>query len=98
MGSTKEINIKNRAYYFFDDMINIENFNPDLLKIDKKSYKNISIYHIGYITIKDSKYVNIHSVNPLYTIIGEVDGSIKMSLVECDSLKKNDKPGKYEKD
>ena len=60
MGNTKEINIKNRTYYFFDDMINIENFNPDLLKIEKKSYKNIGIYYIGYITIIDSKYVNIH--------------------------------------
>ena len=52
MGNTKEINIKNRTYYFFDDMINIENFNPDLLKIDKKSYKNTGIYYIGYITMK----------------------------------------------
>ena len=57
-------------------MINIGNFIPDLLKIDKRSYKNVGIYYIGYITIKDSKYVNIHSVNPLYIIIGEVDGSI----------------------
>ena len=77
MGNTKEIYIKNRTYYFFDNMINIENFNPDLLKIDKKSYKDISIYYIGYITIKDSKYLNIHRVNPLYIIISEVDGSIE---------------------
>ena len=48
MGNTKEINIKNRTYYFFDDIINTENFNPDLLKIDEKSYKNIGIYYIGY--------------------------------------------------
>ena len=44
MENIKETNIKNQTYYFFDDMINIENFNRDLLKIDKKSYKNISIY------------------------------------------------------
>ena len=72
MGNTKEINIKNRTYDVFDDMIKIENFN-----LDKKSYKNIGIYYIGYITKKHSKYVNIHSVNPLYIIIGEVDGSIE---------------------
>ena len=36
MGNIKEINIKNQTYHFFEDMINIENFNPDLLKIDKK--------------------------------------------------------------
>ena len=58
-------------------MINIENFNLDLLKIDRKSYKNIGIYYVGYISMKDSKHVNNHSVNPLYIIIGEVDGSIE---------------------
>ena len=77
MENIKKINIKNRTYYFFDDMTNNENFNPDLLKIDITLYKNIGIYYFGYITIKDSKYVNIHSVNPLYLIIGELDGSIE---------------------
>ena len=77
MGNIKEINIKNRTYYFFDDMINIEDFDPNLLKIDKKSYKNIDIYYIGYITVKDSYYVKINSVNPLYLIISEVDGYFK---------------------
>ena len=33
-------------------MINIKNFDPNLLETDKKSYKNIDIYYIGYITIK----------------------------------------------
>ena len=55
-------------------MINTKNFDPNLLKIDKKSYKNIAIYYTGYITMKDSDYVKINSVNPLYLIIGEVDG------------------------
>ena len=52
MVQVKEINIENRTYYFFNDMINIEVFDSNLLKIDKKSYKNIDIYYIGYITIK----------------------------------------------
>ena len=74
MGSVKQMNIKNRTYYFFDDMINIKNFDSNLLKIDKKSYKNIDIYYIGYIIIKNiCGYENINSVNPLYLIIGEVD-------------------------
>ena len=77
MGNIKEINIKNRTYYFFDDMINIKNADSNLLKIEKKSYKNIDIYYIRYITMKYSKYVNIHSINPLYLTIGEVDGSIE---------------------
>ena len=59
----KEINITNRTCYFFDDMINIKNFHANLLKIDKKSYKDIDIYYIGYITVKDSDYVKINIVN-----------------------------------
>ena len=77
MGNIQEINIKNRTYYFFDDMINIKHFDPNLLKIDRRSYKNINIYYIGYITKKDSEYVNIHSINPLYFIVDKVDGSIE---------------------
>ena len=78
MVQVREVNIKNRTYYFFDDMINIEVFDPDLLKIDKKTFKNIDIYYIGYITIKNiDDYEYIYSVNPLYLIIGEVDGHIE---------------------
>ena len=55
-------------------MIYIENFDSQLLKIDTKSYKNIDIYYIGYITIKDFDYVRINNVNPLYLIIGKADG------------------------
>ena len=58
-------------------MISIKNFDPSLIKIDKKSYKNIGIYHIGYITMKGSDHVKINSVNPLYLIIGELDGYIE---------------------
>ena len=52
MGTVKQINIKNRTYYFYNDIINLENFDSSLLKLNKKSYKGISIYNIGYITIK----------------------------------------------
>ena len=79
MGNVKEINIRNRTNYFFDDMININDFDSNLLKIDKKSYKNIDIYHIGYNTMKDFDYVKINSVNPLYLIIDKVDGYIEES-------------------
>ena len=61
----KDINIKNHTYYFFDNIINIKNFDPNKNKIDEKSYRNILLYYIGYVTIKDSKYVKINSVNPL---------------------------------
>ena len=67
MGIVKQIDIKNRTYYFYNDMINIKKFDSNLLKIDKKSYKDIGIYNIGYITSKKiDDYENIHSVNPLY--------------------------------
>ena len=64
-------------YYFFDDLINIEDFDSNLLKLDKKSYKNINIYYIGYITMKDSDYAKVKSVNFLYLIVREIDGYIK---------------------
>ena len=73
----KERNIKNRAYYFFDDMINIKNFDSDLLRIDRKSYRYIDIYYIGCITKNDFEYVNIHRVNSLYFIVDKVDGFIE---------------------
>ena len=77
MGNIKEINTENRTYYFFDDKIDIKDFDSNLLKIGKRPYKNIDIYYIRYITMKDSNYVKINIVNPLYLIISEVDGYIE---------------------
>ena len=79
MGSIKQINIKNRTCYFFNDMINIKIFDSNLLKIGKKLYKNIDTYYIGYITMKDLDYVYIHSVNSFYLIFDKVDGYIEKS-------------------
>ena len=77
-GRSQIIEIKNRTYYFYNDMINLKNFDSNLLKIDKKHYKGINIYYIGYITIKKiDDCENIYSVNPLYLIIGKVDGHIE---------------------
>ena len=78
MGVVKQIDIKNRTYYFYNDMINIKKFDSNLLKIDKKSYKDISIYNIGYITNKKiDDYENIYSVNPLYLIIAHASQYIE---------------------
>ena len=78
MGTVKQINIKNQTCYFYNNMIDIKNFDPILLKIDRKSYKNIGIYNIGYITIKKiDDYENIYSVNPLYLIIAHASGYIE---------------------
>ena len=75
MGEVKQINIKNRTYSFYNDIIDIKNFDERLLKIDKKSYKNISIYNIGYMTIDDCKH--IHSVNPLHLHVDHANGYIE---------------------
>ena len=73
MGNVKLINIKNRTYYLFNDKIDIKDFDQSLIKIDKKSYKNIGIYHIGYITIKSiSDCGNINCVNLINLMIGEL--------------------------
>ena len=78
MGTVKQIDIKNRTYYFYNDMINIKKFDSNLLKIDKKSYKDIGIYNIGYITVKKfDDYENIYSVNPLYLIVDHASGYIE---------------------
>ena len=95
MGEIKQIDIKNRTYYFDNDIIDLKNSDVRLLKIDKKSYKNIDIYNIGYITIKkidDCK--NIHSVNPLYLLIDYANGYIEEKGVNeyliFDSTDKNE--------
>ena len=82
MGTIKQINIKNRTYYFYNDMINIKNFDPILLKIARKSYKNIYIYNIGYITIKKiDDYENIYCVNPLYLLVNHASRYIEKKCV-----------------
>ena len=78
MGSIKQINIKNRTYYFYNDIIDIETFDSNMLKLDKKSYKDLDIYNIGYVTIKKigSGY-DINSVNPLYLRIDNANRFIE---------------------
>ena len=78
MGKINELNIKNQRYYFFNDMINIKDFHSNLLKIDKKPYKDLDIYYIGYIMIKKiGDCENIHSITSLYLIIHSATGYIK---------------------
>ena len=65
----KDLDVKNRIYCLFDDIINVKNFDPNNIQTDEKSCKNILIYSIRYVTIKDSKYVKINSVNAIYLIL-----------------------------
>ena len=96
MGVIKQINIKNRTYYFYNDIIDLENFKSNLLKIDKKPYKDIGIYNIGYITIKKiDDCENIYSVNPLYLFVNHENGYTEEKGVNkyliVDSTDKNEK-------
>ena len=91
----KQIEIKNRTYYFYNDIINLENFDSNLLKIDKKHYKGINIYYIGYITIKkNDDCESIYSVNPLYLPANHASGYIEEKngnkyLIFDDSVNEN---------
>ena len=95
MGKVKQINVKNRTYYFYNSMINPKYFDSSLLKIDKKHYKGINIYYIGYITIKKiDDCENIYSVNPLYLIVNHASGYIEEKngnkyLIFDDSVNEN---------
>ena len=90
----KDISIKNCTYDFFDDIINIKDFDPNKIKIAGSSYKNILIYYIGYVTIKDSKYVKINSVTPLYLMLNKmnefyvkINGNKHLTLVPFNKTK-----------
>ena len=70
----KYIDTENCTYYFFNDMIKIKNVDLNNIKKHEKPYKNVFIYYIGYVTIKDLKYINIYSINLFYLIFGKVNG------------------------
>ena len=102
MGKVKQINIKNRTYYFYNDQINLKDFDARLLKVDKKDYKEIDIYYIGYVTVKKiANFNNINSVNPLHLTINEMIGHFeekneKKYLVLDDADENKEVSKKYE--
>ena len=79
MRNLKELSINKSTYYFYNNIINLKDFHSNLLKIDKKQYKEIDIYYIGYITIKKiGNCKNINSVNPLYLMTHLATGEFKV--------------------
>ena len=70
--AVKQLNIKNRTYYFYNDLINALNFESNNLKFDKKTWKDIHIYYIGYFDKNKLEDWKVNSTNPLYLIINEV--------------------------
>ena len=91
--TTKQLNIKNRNYYFYNDLINILNFEANNLKIRQKTSMGIDIYYIGYVDKKPE--CNVNSVNPLYLMINRIDvyfekiNGVKYSNI-ADTVRNND--------
>ena len=69
------MDIKSRTYYFF----NIQNFDPNKIKIDEGSFKNIILYYIRYLTIENLTHIKIISVNLLYLIVDKINWFIEES-------------------
>ena len=78
MGEIKQINIKDRTYYFYNDMIDLDEFDGSKIKVDKKNFNGIGIYYLGYEYKKKITECNeINSVNPLYLRIKDMKGQFK---------------------
>ena len=78
MGELKQINIKNRAYYFYNDIIDFDELDESKIKIDKKDFNDIDIYYLGYQYKKKITECNvINSVNPLDLRIRNMRGKFK---------------------
>ena len=69
------MNIKNRTYYFYNDLINIKDFDAKLLKLNKKTSMGLNNYYTGFVTKKLEW--NVNSVNPLYLMINRIDGFVE---------------------
>ena len=78
MGEIKQINIKKRTYYFYNDIINLDEFDGSKIKVDKNFFNDIYIYYLGYECKKKITECNeINSVNPLYLNIKDMKGQFK---------------------
>ena len=78
MRTTKEINIKNRTYYFYNDIINLDECDESKIKVDKKDFNDIDIYYLGYEHKKKISECNVlNSVNPLYLRIININGQFE---------------------
>ena len=78
METIKQINIKNRTYYFYNDIINLDEFDESKIKIDKKNSNDIDKYYLGYKHKKEISERNvINSINPLYLRIIIMNGQFE---------------------
>ena len=76
MGEVKQIEIKNQTYYFYNDMFNPRNLDPNLLKINKSITKGLIFTTLDKLQLKRLKIGKIFRVNPLYLLINHANGYI----------------------
>ena len=98
MGTIKEINIKNRSYYYYNDIIDLDEFDESKIKVDKKHFNDIGIYYLAYKYKKKVTECNvIKSVNPLYLRIGDMSGQFEKGKDDAWYLVISDKDDVYKK-
>ena len=98
METIKEINIKNRTYYFYNDIINLDEFDESRIRVDKKNFNDLDIYYLGYEHKKKISECNvINSVNPLYLRIINMNSQSKKSKDDACYLVISDKDDTYKK-
>ena len=93
--TTRQLNIKNRSYYFYNDLINVLNFEASDLKLDKKTWKELDIYYTGYVDKDKPAEWKVNSANQLYLIINrfhrivlEKNGNKFLTIDKRDSVLK----------
>ena len=98
METIKQINIKNRTYYFYNDIINLDEFDESRIRVDKKDFNDIDIYYLGYKHKKKISECNIiNSVNPLYLKITDMKGQFEKGKDDAWYLVISDKDDVYKK-
>ena len=98
METTKEINIKNRTYYFYNDIINFDESDESKIKVDKKDFNDIDIYYLGYEHKKKISECNvINSVNTLYLRIVDINGQFEKGTDDAWYLVISNKDDVYKK-
>ena len=98
MGATKEINIENRTYYYYNDIIDLDEFNESKIKVDKKDFNDIDIYYLAYEYKKKITECNvIRSVNPLDLKIVDIKGQFEKGKDDTWYLGISDKDDVYKK-
>ena len=98
MGTTKKINIKNRTYYYYNDIVDLDEFDESKIKVDKKDFNDIDIYYLDYKYKKKITECNvIKFVNPLYLRIADIKGQFKKGKDNAWYLVISDKDDVYKK-